>query len=65
MAMMLANSVRFALPRITAPAARSRLMTVASSFARAPSRASEPAVVCCLSPVAMLSLTRIGTPASG
>ena len=33
--MMLANSVRFALPRITAPAARSRLTTVASSLARA------------------------------
>ena len=64
-ASMLANSVRFALPRITAPASRSSLTRVASPLARAPSSASEPAVVGCLSPVAMLSFTKIGTPASG
>ena len=64
-ARMLANSVRLALPRMTAPAARSRATSVASRTARASASASEPAVVCCLSPVAMLSLTRIGMPASG
>ena len=45
---MLANSVRLALPRMTAPAARSRATSVASRLARASARASEPAVVCCL-----------------
>ena len=64
-AMKLANSVKFALPKITAPAARSWRTTVASCLARADSRAREPAVVCWPSAVAMLSLTRIGIPASG
>ncbi len=64
-ARILANSVRLALPRMTAPAARSCFTTVASALARAPSSANEPAVVGCLSPVAILSFTRIGTPASG
>ncbi len=62
---MLANSVRLALPMITAPAARSLAATVASPLAWASARASEPAVVCWLSPVAMLSFSRIGMPCSG
>ena len=64
-ARMLANSVRLALPRITAPARRSSAVTVASRRALAPSRASDPAVVACRSPVAMLSFSKIGMPSSG
>src|SRR2546421_1972293 len=40
-----AHSERFALPRITAPAARSRLTRTASLAGRPGSRAREPAVV--------------------
>ena len=60
-----AHSDRFALPRMTAPAARSRATTVASRGTRLPTRASEPAVVSIASLVAMLSLTRTGMPWSG
>src|SRR5579859_5425901 len=52
-----AHSLRFALPRITAPAARSLLATGASCLAGAPTNANEPAVVCIRSPVSMLSLS--------
>src|SRR5436190_19406048 len=55
-----AHSLRFVLPRITAPAARRRAATNASADAGAPPSASEPAVVSMRSPVAMLSLIRIG-----
>src|SRR5687768_14644775 len=41
----LAHSLRFALPRITAPARRSRRATVASCSAGRPTSASEPARV--------------------
>ncbi len=60
-----AHSDRFVLPRITAPAARSRLTIGASAGTLLLTSASEPAVVCMLSAVAMLSLTRIGIPCSG
>src|SRR5215470_2910714 len=60
-----AHSERFVLPRITAPPARSFAATVESLFAGAPLSAKEPASVCILSPVSMLSLSRIGMPSSG
>ena len=41
-----AHSLRFVLPRMTAPAARSRSTMNASRGAFAPTSASEPAVVC-------------------
>ena len=62
---MLAHSLRLVLPRITAPAARSRCTTNASAWGSLPTSASEPAVVCMRSRVAMLSLIRIGMPCSG
>ena len=60
-----AHSDRFVLPRITAPASRSRLTAWASAAGRAPSSASEPAVVSMRSAVPMLSLMRTGIPCSG
>src|SRR5918911_2568369 len=60
-----AHSLRLVLPRITAPAARSRLATNASRAGIEPARAREPAVVIIRSAVAMLSLRRIGMPCSG
>src|SRR5690242_3347004 len=50
---MFAHSLRFVLPRITAPAARSRATTNASCAGRDPSSASEPAVVAIRSAVSM------------
>src|SRR5436190_20589989 len=61
----LAHSLRFVLPRITAPAARSRLTTPASFGAMESANASEPAVVCIRSAVSMLSLITIGMPCIG
>ena len=61
----LAHSERFALPRITAPAWRSRAMILASAGTFDPSSANEPAVVSMRSAVATLSFTRIGMPCSG
>src|SRR5450631_4349086 len=58
----LAHSLRFALARITAPAARSLLATGASTLAGAPTSANEPAVVCMRSPVSMLSFRITGIP---
>src|SRR5204863_9396853 len=55
-----AHSLRFVLPRITAPAARRRVTTPASRAAMLFSSASDPAVVCILSAVSMLSLMRMG-----
>src|SRR5881628_2496609 len=60
-----AHSLRFVLPRITAPAPRSRVAMNASFGGAAPASASEPAVVIIPSAVAMLSLIRIGIPCSG
>src|SRR5206468_13119615 len=60
-----AHSLRFVLPRITAPAARRRATNGASRRAEAPASASEPAVVIIRSPVAMLSLISTGTPCRG
>jgi hypothetical protein len=61
----LAHSDRLALPRITAPARRSRRTTNASRGTWAPTRASDPAVVSILSRVSKLSLTRMGMPCRG
>src|SRR5437868_8538275 len=60
-----AHSLRFALPRKTAPAARSLAAMKASCGAIDPSRARDPAVVVILSAVSMLSLSRIGIPCNG
>ena len=60
-----AHSLRLVLPRITAPASRSRATMNASFGGVAPASASEPAVVIMRSAVAMLSLIRTGMPCSG
>src|SRR6185436_1077578 len=60
-----AHSLRFVLPRITAPASRSRFTTCASRDAIESASASDPAVVCILSAVSMLSLITIGMPCIG
>ena len=62
---MLAHSLRFVFPRITAPALRSRAATAESSRRRTPTSPSEPAVVIMWSAVSMLSFTSTGTPWSG
>jgi len=62
---MFAHSLRFVLPRRTAPAARSFSTTPASRAGRDPVSAREPAVVSMRSAVSMLSLMRIGMPCSG
>src|SRR5215204_564249 len=61
----LAHSLRFVLPRINAPASRSRWATNASRSGFEPTSASEPAVVIIRSCVSMLSLSRTGMPCSG
>ena len=61
----LAHSDRFVLPRSTAPAARRLAATVESFEADFPTRAKEPALVCILSPVSMLSFRRMGIPSKG
>ena len=60
-----AHSLRLVLPMITAPAARSRSATHESRAAMLSLSASEPAVVCILSAVSMLSLISTGMPCSG
>ena len=61
-----AHSERFALPRMTAPAARNRCTSHASSAGRLASSAFEPAVVgSSRLAVSMLSLSSTGTPSSG
>src|SRR5579883_2708603 len=57
-----AHSLRLALARITAPAARSRSTIKASRGAVAPTSARDPAVVCIRSFVAILSLMTTGMP---
>src|SRR5690349_7265917 len=57
-----AHSERFVLPRITAPASRSRFATCESADGCAPTSASEPAAVSIRSAVPTLSLTRTGIP---
>src|SRR5215469_8969160 len=61
----LAHSERFVLPRMTAPAARSLSVKNASLGTDIPTIASDPAVDCCLSSTAMLSLRSTGIPCSG
>src|SRR5882672_1834180 len=60
-----AHSERFVLPRITAPPARRFAATVESRKAGVPTSASDPALVCILSPVSMLSLSNTGMPCNG
>src|SRR5229473_6703829 len=60
-----AHSERLVLPRMTAPPARKLAATVESCLAGLPTSANEPALVCILSPVSMLSLTSTGRPWSG
>src|SRR6266478_5125824 len=60
-----AHSDRFAFPRMTAPAARNRATITASAGTRLLTNAREPAVVCMLSSVAILSFTRTGIPCNG
>src|SRR2546425_3101216 len=60
-----AHSLRFVLPRMTAPASRSFCATNASRCGIEPCSASEPAVVDIRSAVSMLSLIRTGMPCSG
>src|SRR5260370_22774922 len=55
---MLAHSLRLVLPRMTAPAARSRSATNAAFGGRGPRSDSDPAVVFIRSAGAMLSLVR-------
>src|SRR6266581_2667703 len=62
---MFAHSERLVLPRITAPAARSRAISGASRGGVTPASASDPAVVIMRSTVAMLSFTSTGIPCSG
>src|ERR1700737_2476215 len=60
-----AHSERLVLPRMTAPPARKLAATVESSVAGLPTSANDPALVCILSPVPMLSLRSTGMPWSG
>src|SRR6185503_17528671 len=60
-----AHSLRFVLPRITAPASRNFFTTKESCAGCEPTRASEPAVVIMRSAVSILSLIKIGTPCKG
>src|SRR5439155_12258322 len=57
---MFAHSLKLVLPRITAPASRSFRATPESCDGLDPTSASEPAVVCILSAVSMLSLINTG-----
>src|SRR3981189_2171550 len=61
----LAHSERLVLPRMTAPPARKLAATVESCFAGVPTSANDPALVCNVSPVPMLSLTKTGIPCKG
>src|SRR6266851_5825582 len=60
----MANSSMLVLPRITTPASRNRLVTVASYGGTQPARILDPQVVC-MSVVVNTSLSASGTPASG
>src|SRR4029077_20378226 len=60
-----AHSLRFVLPKITAPASRSLCATPESFAGVQPRSAREPAVVIIRSAVPMLSLTRTGMPCIG
>src|SRR5215210_6135191 len=62
---MLAHSLRLVLPRITAPAERSRATKGASRLVTLAASARLPAVVGSVHATSILSLIRIGTPASG
>src|SRR3569833_238705 len=55
-----AHSLRFVFPMITAPAARNRSATNESRAAKLLASASDPADVCILSAVSMLSLINTG-----
>ena len=61
----LAHSLRLVLATSSAPAARRRAATPESRGAPAPTRASEPAVVCIRSAVPILSFSITGIPCRG
>jgi len=61
---MFAHSLRLVLPRITAPAARSRATRNASDFGRCSASASEPAEFT-IGVASMLSFSSTGIPCSG
>src|SRR5712671_6402622 len=60
-----AHSDRVVFPRITAPPARRLAATVESRTGGVPTSAKEPALVCILSPVSMLSFRSTGMPCKG
>src|SRR5882672_8826435 len=60
-----AHSDRVVLPRITAPPARRLAATVESCDAGVPTSANDPALVCILSSVSMLSFNSTGMPCKG
>src|SRR5713226_5451129 len=60
-----AHSDKLVLPRITAPPARRLAATVESRSGDVPTSANDPALVCILSPVSMLSLSSTGMPCKG
>src|SRR5713226_5266319 len=60
-----AHSDRLVFPRITAPPARRFAATVESCNAGVPTSANDPALVCILSWVPMLSLRSTGMPCKG
>ena len=61
----LAHSLRLALARITAPAARRLSTRKASAGGRCPFIASDPAVVSIASAVSMFAFSTTGMPCSG
>src|SRR5215472_8087757 len=60
-----AHSDRLVLPRMTAPPARRFAATVESRNAGVPTKANDPALVCILSAVSILSLSSTGMPCKG
>src|SRR5271169_2972935 len=60
-----AHSLKLALPKMIAPAARNRAASGASALRKDLASAKDPAVVAIGSRVSMLSLTIIGMPCSG
>src|ERR1700724_829848 len=61
----LAHSDSVVFPRITAPPARRLAATVESCKGGVPTSANDPALVCILSPVSMLSFNSTGMPCNG
>src|SRR6266481_3755667 len=60
-----AHSDKFVFPRSTAPASCRFFATVESCRAGVPTSANDPALVCILSPVSVLSFSNTGMPSNG